>query len=322
MVTPLLDVKGLKVEFPIFEGVVRAVEDVNVEVGAGEILGIVGETGAGKSVLLRALMRIVRAPGRIVAGSVAFDGLDLLSMSERDLRSIRGRQIALIGSNPKTLLDPLARVGDQIAAVLVSHRVATARDASKRAVELIAQVGIPDPERGVRAYAHELSGGMAQRVVIAMALACSPRLFLADEPTTGLDVTVQLQILDILRDLTVSSGAAAIIVTRDLGIVANYCHRVAVMQSGQVVEQAHVTTFFEQARHPYSVALLNAAFAARGQREVEELTGASVRRFEPLAACPLRDRCPLAERICSEVNPELASVGDDHFVRCHVRARA
>lgn len=318
---PLLSVDSLSVQFPIYAGVVHAVEDVSLSVERGEILGIVGETGSGKSVLLRALMNIVRPPGRIVAGDVSFGGRSLLRLSEKDLRAVRGKDIALIGSNPKTLLDPLVRVGDQIAKVLVSHHLASPKVAHVRATEWIAAVGIPDPARRVRAYPHELSGGMAQRVVIAMALACEPSLILADEPTTGLDVTVQLQVLEILRDLTITSGAAAILVTRDLGIVANYCHRVAVMQAGQVAETAPIRTLFSSARHPYSLALLQAAFAARGEAAVEGLTGATGRRFAPLTRCPLTERCPLVEAACREANPSLSEVGEGHAVRCFVRAR-
>lgn len=318
----LLSVRSLSVQFPIFEGVVHAVENVDLAVERGEIVGVVGETGSGKSVLLRALMGMVRAPGRVVAGDVTFDGRGLLGLSDRELRAVRGRHIALIGSNPKTLLDPLVRVGDQMTKVLESHDIAGKTAAGVRAAEWIAAVGIPDPDRRMRAYPHELSGGMAQRVVIAMALACQPSLVLADEPTTGLDVTVQLQVLDIFRDLALTSGAAAILVTRDLGIVANYCHRVAVMQAGQVVEAAPVPVFFSAARHPYSVALLQAAFAARGEATVEGLTGTTGRRFAPLTRCPLSDRCPLAESACREANPGLIAVDTGHVVRCFVRSRS
>jgi oligopeptide/dipeptide ABC transporter ATP-binding protein len=322
MTTPLLKVDSLSVQFPIYAGVVHAVEDVSLSVDRGEIVGIVGETGSGKSIFLRALMNMVRSPGRIVAGDVLFNGRSLLQLSDEELRAVRGHQIALIGSNPKTLLDPLVRVGDQIAKVLVSHGLADDKAARGRAMEWIKAVGIPDPERRMHAYPHELSGGMAQRVVIAMALAPQPTLVLADEPTTGLDVTVQLQVLEILRDLTLNSGAAAILVTRDLGIVANYCHRVAVMQAGQIAEQAPVRTMFEAARHPYSLALLRAAFAARGEASVEGLTGTTGRRFEPLAACPLVASCPLVEPQCRQENPELTAVGDGHLVRCFVKARS
>jgi len=320
MTEPLLRVDSLSVVFKTYAGPVHAVENVSLLVGEGEILGVVGETGAGKSVLLRALMGIVRHPGEVAAGSVVFRGRDILRLPEKELRPIRGREIALIGSNPKTLLDPLARIGDQLAQVMVSHGTPKS-EAVARASELVASVGIPDPSSRVRAYPHELSGGMAQRVIIAMALACSPSLLLADEPTTGLDVTVQVQILDILRDLTVDSGAAAILVTRDLGIVANYCQRVVVMQAGQVVEEARVETLFTAARHPYTLALLDAAFAARGETAAESLTGTAERRFKPLDRCPLADNCPLTEVVCQQVNPGLVDVAEGHFVRCHVRAR-
>ncbi|MEX2236158.1 MAG: ABC transporter ATP-binding protein [Dehalococcoidia bacterium] len=262
---PLLEVQGLVTEFATFDGVRRPVDGVDFVIQEGETVGLVGETGAGKTVLARSLIKHIKPPGQIVAGTVLYGGRDILQEDDRGIRAIRGKEIAWVGSNPRGALNPVQRVGDQLADVVQSHSSVKRSDAIARALGLMRMVGIPDPLRRMRAYPHELSGGMAQRVVIAMALANEPRLLMADEPTFGLDVTIQIQILDLIKDLVKRTSAAALLVTRDLAVVAHYCDTVFVMQKGKIVEKAPVREFFSGAQHPHSLALLKAAFAARGE---------------------------------------------------------
>lgn len=267
---PLLEVRNLHVHFFTFAGVTHAVNGVSLSLKSGEIVGVVGETGCGKSVLVRSILGLIGPPGKIVAGQILFNGVDLLSKDEEELQKIRGKEIALIVPNPRSVLDPVRRVGDQIVDVIMAHNRISRPDALARALQLMEAVGIPDPPIRRFFYPHELSGGMCQRIVIAMALANAPRLLLADEPTTGLDVTIQIQILDLIRDLVRRLGSAALLVTRDLSVVAHYCDRVAVMHEGQIVESAEVDAFFERSVHPYSLALLRAAYRARGVQQDRE----------------------------------------------------
>lgn len=320
MAEPVLSVKNLHTVFPTPDGTVRAVNGLDLEVQPGEILGVVGETGSGKSVLIQSILNLVPAPGRIAQGQVQFAGNDLLKLSARDLQRIRGRDISLIVSSPRSHLNPTLRVGEQIANVIMAHRKVRISQAMDEALSLLKTVGIPDAERRLQSFPHELSGGMCQRVVIAMALANSPRLVLADEPTAGLDVTIQIQILDLFRELTRKAGSGALLVTRDLGIVAHYCDRVAVMYGGQVVEVADVRTFFKRATHPYSLALQRAAFAALGRGEQITMAGSPFNPFQLPGGCLLHPRCPLAQAgTCDGTVPELAEVGSGHLVRCHLR---
>lgn len=262
---PLLAVRGLTTVYETYGGAVRAVQEVDLDVRPGELLGVVGVAASGKSTLAYSLLNLVPAPGKIVAGEVRFLGEDLLRLPERRLRRIRGGQIGLIVPDPRRHLNPLMRVGDQIARVMVAHRGVAKAEARRRARDLIAAVGIPEPDWRMLAYPHELSGGMCQRIAIAMAIANEPRLILADEPTAGLDVTVQIQILDLLREAARRRSAAAVIVTRDLGIVAHYCQRVAVMHEGRIVEVRPTRAFFDAATSPYSAALLRATLLAKGE---------------------------------------------------------
>jgi ABC-type dipeptide/oligopeptide/nickel transport system ATPase component len=260
----LLDVRDLTTEYATYGGKIRAIEGIDLQVFPGELLGIVGAAASGKSTLVYSILNLVPKPGRIVGGEVWFEKANLLRMPAKQLQALRGSRIGLIVSDPRRHLNPLMRVGDQIAAVIQAHQQIDQEQARKRARNLIATVGIPDPDWRMQAYPHEFSGGMCQRIGIAMAVANSPRLILADEPTSGLDVTVQVQILDLLRDEAREQGSAAVVVTRDLGIVAHYCQRVAVMAHGRIIEVARTEDFFNRARSSEGAALLRATMLARG----------------------------------------------------------
>src|SRR5512145_3257157 len=253
---PLLEVKGLKTYFYTEDGVVRAVDGVNFEVYPGEVLGLVGESGCGKSVTSLSIMRLISKPGRIDEGEILLDGENLLKLPEDDMMKVRGNRISMIFQQPQTALNPVFKVGDQLAEVLDVHQDLGKDAGWKRAIQLLKMVGVPDPERRVEAYPHELSGGMAQRVMIAMALACVPELLIADEPTTALDVTIQAQILHLMRELRSKLGTAIILITHDLGVVAEMADDVAVMYAGQIVEQAPVHTLFADPKHPYTKGLI------------------------------------------------------------------
>src|SRR6186713_76653 len=253
---PLLEVKNLKTYFYTEDGVVRAVDGVSFEVYPGEVLGLVGESGCGKSVTSLSIMRLISKPGRIDAGEILLDGENLLTMPEDDMMKVRGNRISMIFQQPQTALNPVFKVGDQLAEVLNVHQDLGKDAGWQRAVALLKMVGVPDPERRAEAYPHELSGGMAQRVMIAIALACVPELLIADEPTTALDVTIQAQILDLMRDLRREMGTSVILITHDLGVVAEMAERVAVMYAGEIVEQTDVNTLFDQPLHPYTQGLI------------------------------------------------------------------
>lgn len=266
----LLDIRNLTTEYATYGGKVRAVGGVDLQVFPGELLGVVGAATSGKSTLVYSILNLVPKPGRIVSGEVWFEGADILRMSARQLQSMRGSRIGLIVSDPRRHLNPLMRVGDQIAEVILAHQKIDREQAKKRARDLIATVGIPDPDWRMQGHPHEFSGGMCQRIGIAMAVANSPQLILADEPTSGLDVTVQIQILDLLRDEAQQQGSAAVVVTRDLGIVAHYCQRVAVMARGRIVEIARTEDFFAEARSSEGAALLQSTKLARGRYGLDD----------------------------------------------------
>jgi len=258
-VTAGLRVRDLVTEFSTRNGVVKALHGVSFNVGANETVGIVGESGSGKSTIVRSMIRLLVPPGRVASGSVDFNGRSLLELPERQLRAIRGRDIGFIAQNPFSALNPVVRLEKQFANIARAHGLPADSDARGRAVELLDATGVSDPQRVIRGYAHELSGGMAQRVVIAMALYLNPRLVIADEPTTALDLTVQRQVLDTLRRLTVGSGRSMLMVTHDLGVVAAYCQRVLVIYQGNIVEQGPVTEVFTNPQHPYTESLLRSA---------------------------------------------------------------
>ena len=318
---PLLEVKGLKTYFYTEDGVVRAVDGVNFEVYPGEVLGLVGESGCGKSVTSLSIMRLIAKPGRVDAGQILLDGENLLDLPEDEMIKVRGNRISMIFQQPQTALNPVFKVGDQLSEVLSVHQDLGREAGRKRAVALLKMVGVPDPERRVDAYPHELSGGMAQRVMIAMALACVPELLIADEPTTALDVTIQAQILDLMRDLRRDMGTSVILITHDLGVVAEMAERVAVMYAGEIVEQTDVNSLFDEPLHPYTQGLIGSIPVLGEMKEKLDVIPGSVPnlinlppgcRFAPRCQARLKYACT----ICAEVKPELEEVKPGHHVRC------
>ena len=322
MAAPLLEVKGLTTEFLTRRGVIRAVDDVSLHVDAGETLGIVGESGSGKSVTALCVMRLVRQPpARIVQGSVLYDGRDLLKIDEAAMRRIRGKEIAMIFQEPMTSLNPVFTVGEQIAESVRLHEGLDRRAALDRAMEMLRLVHIPNPARIVGDYPHQLSGGMRQRIMIAMALSCSPRLLIADEPTTALDVTIQAQILDLLLELKSRLGMAIMLITHDMGVIAESTQRVAVMYGAQVVEQASVEELFRAPLHPYTQGLLRSIPRidpdASSQRRLEQIPGVVPTLRMPLpVGCRFAPRCRFAKEECRAGTPALKQVGTGHSVAC------
>jgi oligopeptide/dipeptide ABC transporter ATP-binding protein len=318
---PLLEVKGLKTYFYTEDGVVRAVDGVDFEVYPGEVLGLVGESGCGKSVTSLSIMRLISKPGRVDAGEILLDGENLLDLSEDEMIKVRGNRISMIFQQPQTALNPVFKVGDQLSEVLSVHQDLGKEAGRKRAVSLLKMVGVPDPERRVDSYPHELSGGMAQRVMIAMALACVPELLLADEPTTALDVTIQAQILDLMRDLRRDMGTSVILITHDLGVVAEMAERVAVMYAGEIVEQTDVNSLFDEPLHPYTQGLIGSIPVLGEIKERLDVIPGSVPNLIDLPpGCRFAPRCQArikyACSICAEVKPDLVEVKPGHQVRC------
>lgn len=299
--------------------IAEALNDVSFSVSAGEILGLVGETGAGKSLTAQSICGLLRPPARVVGGEVVFDGQNLLDMDPVALNRLRGNAIAMVVQNPRTSLDPLTRIGDQLVRIRQAHARVSQSDARKRALEMMEAVGIPDPTSRANAWPHELSGGMAQRVLIAMALMNAPKLLIADEPTTGLDVTVQAQILDLLRDLVARFNMAAIVITHDLGIVAHYCERVAVMFAGGIIEIGPVGDVFENPSHPYTLNLIAATPERLRIGQTPTLGGAPPDLYNLPSGCHHRDRCRYAQDACSEPPPDV-EVSANHWARCHFAA--
>jgi oligopeptide/dipeptide ABC transporter ATP-binding protein len=318
---PILDVRGLKTSFYTRDGVVRAVSGIDFHVDRGEILGLVGESGCGKSVTSMSILRLIAKPGKIEAGQILFDGKDLLTFTPDEMRAIRGDRISMIFQQPQSSLNPVWDVGRQIGEVLEIHRNMKRKAARDRALELLRMVGIPDPERRLASYSHELSGGMAQRVMIAMALACEPELLIADEPTTALDVTIQAQILDLIRELREQTGTAVILITHDLGVVAEMCDRVAVMYAGEIVEQADTVTLFREPLHPYTRGLIDSVPVVGEVRDRLKVIPGNVPNLIDLpAACRFAPRCLTREdehvALSTEVHPDLLPAAAQHDVRC------
>jgi oligopeptide/dipeptide ABC transporter ATP-binding protein len=314
-VTDLLAVRNLTVHFDTDEGVVQAVDRATLQVGAGEVVGLVGESGSGKSVTALAILRLLRPPARVTEGRIELAGRDLLGCSEEEMRGVRGAQISMVFQSPRTSLNPVLPVGRQIERLLVRHGAATPREARARAIEMLREVGIGEPERRARQYAHQLSGGMCQRVMIAMALATNPRVLIADEPTTGLDVSIAAQILDLLGELGRRTGAAILLITHDLGVVARRCDRVVVMHAGQTVEWAPARTLFHAPAHPYTRALLRSIPRVVGTGEMEPIPGWVPSLLAPPPGCRFARRCPLARTEC-ESPVAVRAVGGDHRVAC------
>ena len=296
--------------------VARALNGVTFALDRGEVLGLVGETGAGKSLTAYAIMGLLKAPAQVVRGSVRFEDRELTTLADAAMNEIRGDRITLVVQSPKTSLDPLTRVGEQIARVNRVHRGASPRAARTKALEMLAAVGIPDASRRALAWPHELSGGMAQRVLIAMALVNDPRMVIADEPTTGLDVTVQAQILDLLREKVMERQLAAILITHDLGVVAHYCERIAVMFAGALVETGPVAAVFGAPRHPYTRHLIGSSPDRIQLGHVTNRAGPPPNLYALPQGCPYSDRCPKAQAVCA-TDPPVAAFADGHQAHCH-----
>ena len=314
----LLDIDGLTVTFGTGDRAFRAVDGVSLSVDAGEVLGIVGESGSGKSVSSLAVMGLLPPTARVEAQRLTFAGTDLLSLSGRARRRLTGKDVAMVFQDPLTSLNPCYTIGFQIIEALKVHEGGSRRQLRERAVDLLDQVGIPDPRARIDSYPHQLSGGMNQRVVIAMAIACNPKLLIADEPTTALDVTIQAQILDLLLGLQRDRGMALILITHDLAVVAETARRVAVMYAGQVVETGQVPGIFRHPRHPYTAALLEALpERAAGKRRLNAIPGVVPGQYDRPPGCLLEPRCPHAVPHCRAVQPSLSPWGPDAAVRCH-----
>jgi oligopeptide/dipeptide ABC transporter ATP-binding protein len=318
---PLLQVKDLHTYFYTEDGVVKAVDGVDFDVFPGEILGLVGESGCGKSVTSFSIMRLVGVPGKIVSGEILFEGKDLLKMPEDEMVKMRGNRLSMIFQQPQSSLNPVFTAGDQVAEVLQIHQKLSKEQAWERAVELLKLVGIPDPKSKAHAFPHEMSGGQAQRVMIAMGLALNPRLLIADEPTTALDVTIQAQILDLMLGLREKTGTSIILITHDLGVISDMADRVAVMYAGQIVEQCKVDVLFEKPYHPYSQGLIGSIPVLGKVADRLEVIPGNVPNLVNLPeGCRFAPRCKMCEQykldICSKQYPPLVEIQPGHLVRC------
>jgi peptide/nickel transport system ATP-binding protein len=324
MTEPLLDVRDLRVTFRTDGGDVTAVDGVSFALGADEVLGIVGESGSGKSVTMMSVMRLVPERNTRFEGEVHYGGRDLMQLSQRAMRQVRGSEIAMIFQDPMTSLNPVYRVGWQIAEQVREHEGLSAAAARDRAVELLRAVGIPDPDQRVDDFPHHFSGGMRQRVMIAMALSCRPRVLIADEPTTALDVTIQAQILDLIRTLRRETGSSVVLITHDMGVVAELADRVQVMYGGRVVEQGPTRAIFHDPLHPYTWGLLNsiARLDRPRPRRLTAIGGAPQSASETPTGCVFADRCPYRFERCSEPPPLEAKRGPDHLDACHLPLEA
>lgn len=317
---PLLEVKNLKTYFHTEEGVVKAVDDVSFTLEYGEVLGLVGESGCGKSVTSYSIMQLVpMPPGKFEGGQIIFKGNNLLNLSEKHMREIRGKEIGVIFQEPMTALNPVLTVGRQIEEALCIHTDLNKAEREAKSVELLRQVGIPSPQKRVKAYPHELSGGMRQRIMIAMALSCSPDLLIADEPTTALDVTIQAQILELIKEIQKKTGSAMILITHDLAVIAETVDRVAVMYAGRIVEMAEVETIFSTPKHPYTQGLL-ASIPILGEpgKRLKAIPGRVPSLVDLPSACTFANRCEFAGSRCRSEQPEIKDIGDGHKVRCHL----
>lgn len=315
---PLLEVKDLQTHFFTKSGVVKAVDGVSFDVKPGETLGIVGESGSGKSITAMSIMRLIPSPpGRIVNGEITFEGESLLHKSEKQMRKIRGNQISMIFQDPMTSLNPVLTIKKQMLETIQTHENMNRKEALERAIELLDLVGIPDPHNRLKNYPHEFSGGMRQRVMIAMALACNPKLLIADEPTTALDVTIQAQILELLNKLQKELGMSIIMITHDLGVVAEVCDRVMVMYAGKPVEFTDAKTLFDQPKHPYTWGLLNSIPKIRSEKQrLEAIEGLPPDLRALPEGCSFAPRCKHAMESCQTVDPSLNAYQENHLVRC------
>ncbi|PCH89467.1 MAG: peptide ABC transporter ATP-binding protein [Dehalococcoidia bacterium] len=315
----LLEVKDLTTHFFTQDGVVKAVDGISYTLAEGEVLGVVGESGCGKSVHALSIMRLVaNPPGRIVAGEILFEGENLLNMDDSEMRHIRGNRIAMVFQEPMTSLNPVLTIGRQLTETLELHQKMAKQEARTRAAELLQTVGIPDSESRLSDYPHQFSGGMRQRVMIAMALSCNPRLIIADEPTTALDVTIQAQILELMRDLAVEFGTAMVIITHNLGVVARYAHRVVVMYAGKIVETGTAHDIYRNPRHPYTIALLNSVprLDATERVRLDAIEGLPPDLVDLPQGCSFAPRCKYAYERCTQETPVLLETDTNHTSAC------
>ncbi len=317
----LLSIRDLSVRFATYQGLARVLEKVSLEIKSGEILGLVGETGCGKSVLARSVLRIIPSPpGEIAAGTISYQGEDLLQISETRMRQVRGNRISMIFQEPMSSLNPVFSVGNQMREVIRLHQQVSKKEATRIVLDMLRQVQMPDPAAVLGKFPHELSGGMRQRVMIAMELSCGPDLLLADEPTTALDVTVQGQVLAILRRLAGEKGVSVLFITHDMGVVAQICDRVAVMYAGQMVEVAEVKELFSAPAHPYTKGLISAIPGAEEGKGVEHLysiPGVVPGLIDPPEGCRYHPRCEKKRAVCTEQTPVMVKLNADHDVACH-----
>lgn len=314
--SPLLAIRDLTVHFETDVGTIEAVDGIGFSISRNEVVGLVGESGSGKSVASLAILRLIRPPGFIRSGTIHFDGTNLLSLGEEAMREIRGSQISMVPQSPRTALNPVITVGRQMARLFELHAGQTAVQARRSTLDMLDLVGIPDPARRVEQYAHQLSGGMCQRVMIAMALTASPKLLIADEPTTGLDVSIAARILDLLRDLGARTGAAILLITHDLGVVAEICDRVVVMHAGQMVEDAPVRSLFHSPLHPYTRALLRSIPRMDQDANMEPIPGSVPSALSPPPGCRYAARCAWKAESCLDHRPAMSLARTEHSVAC------
>jgi oligopeptide/dipeptide ABC transporter ATP-binding protein len=312
----LLEVQGIKTYFFTEAGVVKAVDDATFDVRSKETIGLVGESGSGKTVTALSALRIIPRPGRIVAGSIKFEGTDVLAKSEDEMRQLRGPKMAMVFQDPSSSLNPVYTVERQLSDILMLHRKLTKKEASQRAEYLLELVGIQDPETRLKAYPHELSGGMKQRIAIARALSCEPTLLFADEPTTNLDVTVQAQVLELMKKLQRDLGMSMVMITHDMGIIADMTERVTIMYAGRVMEATETKTIFHEPRHPYTEALLAAVPRVDQRRILEVIPGNIPNLIEPPSGCVFHPSCKYARQICMDSVPPLEETSRGHTVAC------
>ena len=316
---PVVDIQHLRTYFYVRGQIARAVDDVSLTIPSGQTLGLVGESGCGKSVTAHSIIRLIpEPPGKIVGGSIDFEGTNLLSLSEAQMRKIRGNRISMIFQEPMTALNPVYSVGNQVGESIRIHQKASGKEVRDRVVDMFRLVGIPAPEKRMHDYPHQMSGGMRQRVVIAMALACNPRLMIADEPTTALDVTIQAQILDLMNQLKSEIGASILFITHDLGVIAEMAQNVAVMYAGKVVEYADVNALFADPKHPYTVGLLQSipVIGRNAGKRLNTITGMVPSLLNLPSGCMFNDRCPDVFSDCRQIEPEMVAAGPHHVARC------
>ena len=322
MSTPLLQVKNLSTSFNVDSGEVRAVNGISFNLDKGKVLGIVGESGSGKSVTAYSIMRILVEPGKITGGQILFNGEDIVNFSKKQMREFRGKRISIIFQDPMTSLNPVYTIGNQLREAILLHTDRNREQANARALEMLQLVGVNEPEKRLKQYPHELSGGMRQRVMIAMALACEPDILIADEPTTALDVTIQAQILELMQELQKKLGMAIIMITHDLGVVAQMCDEVVVMYAGSICEQGTADEIFYNPRHEYTKGLMRSIPTAEnnGQR-LQPITGTPIDLLNMPKGCPFAPRCDAAMKVCLTCRPERMAINDEHFATCWMNVK-